>query len=402
MGKFGQDDNPKSARQGPRLAAFLSLGFRPFFLGASVFAVVAIGLWVLALRVDGLIAPVYDKAVWHTHEMLFGYGSAVLSGFLLTAVPNWTGRKPLAGAGLGALFMLWLAGRIAMIAPVPVWVSAPLDSAFLPVVALIMLREIAGAKNWRNLMVLGPIVLFALANGIFHGEAIGRGFSEYGTRLGLAALVLLVMLIGGRIVPAFTRNWLVKQGTDRRPAGFGRFDGITLLVSVAALGLWVLVPVGVITGIGLGIAAGLHGVRLSRWAGLATLKDPLLFVLHCAYAMIPAGLALLALGAGTGDVATRIAALHLLGIGVIGGMTMSVMIRASLGHTGRALKADMWIGAGLVSIFISAGLRVLAAFVPEQAVLIDLSAGLWMAGFGLFVLRIGPSLLRSRPRTGPA
>ncbi len=401
MSDVGQGSKPPSTRRGQCLDAFLSLGFRPFFLGAALFALAAIGLWMLALRTDAPIMPVYGVAMWHMHEMLFGYGPAVLSGFLLTAVPNWTGRKPLTGARLGALFVLWLAGRVAMIAPVSVPVMVALDTAFLPIVALIVLREIVAAKNWRNLMVLGPIVLFALANGVFHAEAAFRGTSEYGTRLGLAALLFLVMLIGGRIVPAFTRNWLVSRGSKRRPVKFGRFDGISLLSTAAALSLWVLVPVDVVTATGLGLVSVLHGVRMSRWAGLATFSEPLLFVLHGAYAMIPAGLALLALGAGTGDEATRIAALHLLGIGAIGAMTMSVMIRASLGHTGRALKADGWIRAALGFIFASAGLRMIAAFVTEQSLWVDLSAGFWMAGFGLFVLRIGPSLLQANPGSPP-
>jgi len=397
-----QGGKPKSIRQGVGLVAFLSLGFRPFFLGAALFGVVAIGLWLMALRGTGLIEPGYGMAKWHMHEMLFGYGPAVLSGFLLTAVPNWTGRRPLSGTWLGALWLLWLAGRVAMMAAVPQVVMTAVDVVFLPVVAIVMAREIIGARNFRNLMVLGPIAVFALANAIFHFEAVGYGQPVYGTRLGMAALVFLLMLIGGRIVPAFTRNWLVREGSQHRPVGFARFDGVLLLISVAALILWVLVPDGMVTGGGLGLIAVLHGVRLSRWAGLATRSDPLLFVLHAAYAMIPAGLAMMALGAGTGDKMLEVAALHLLGIGAVGGMTMSVMIRASLGHTGQALRADGWLGAGLAFVFASAVVRVVAEIAAGQPVWINLSAGFWMTGFALFVLRIGPSLLTPRPRPGQA
>ncbi len=392
----------QSDRQGASLAAFMSLGFRPFFLGASVFAMLAIALWLLALRDVSLIAPGYGMTLWHMHEMLFGYGPAVLSGFLLTALPNWTGRKPLSGRGLAALWLLWVAGRLAMMTSMPVAVMVVLDFAYLPVVAAVMARELIAARNWRNLMVLGPIVTFALANGIFHFEAMRFGASEYGIRLGLAALVFLVMLIGGRIVPAFTRNWLLKNGAEQRPVTFGRFDGIVLLSSLVGLILWVVLPTSLPSALALGLIAVLHGVRMTRWAGLATRPDPLLFVLHVSYAMIPAGLALMAVGAGTNSLVAQVAALHLLGIGAVGGMTLSVMIRASLGHTGQALKTDRKLELGLALIFAAALSRVVAEFAGQNPVWIDLSAGLWMAGFALFVLRIGPSLVTPRPRPGRA
>jgi len=397
MANVGQGDKRQSHGPGAYALAFLSLGFRPFFLGAALFGVLAIGMWVLSLRAVTLISPGYGMTMWHMHEMLFGYGPAVLSGFLLTAVPNWTGRKPLTGMGLGALWLLWLVGRVVMMTAVPQAVMIVLDVAFLPVVAVVMGAGIVAAQNWRNLVVLGPIALFGVANAIFHYEASQLGYADYGIRLGLAALVFLITLIGGRIIPAFSRNWLVKQGSNRRPVGFGRFDGIVLLMSAVALALWVLLPVGGATALALALIAVLHGVRMTRWAGLATRPEPLLFVLHAAYAMIPTGLVLLSLGAGTGNGGLQVGALHVLGIGAIGGMTLSVMIRASLGHTGRALRADGWLRAGLMFVFASAGARVAAEFLAGNPVWIDLSAGLWMAGFSVFVLRIGPSLVTPRP-----
>lgn len=396
MNKANHSGKSHSGGQGPSFAALWSLGFRPFFLSAALFAVLAIGLWVLALRGIELVEPGYGMTMWHMHEMLFGYGPAVLCGFLLTAVPNWTGRKPLKGRALVALWLLWFAGRVVMVAPVPVAMMVALDAAFLPVLALVIMREIIAGRNWRNMVVLVPIGLIAMANGIFHAEAVASGYSEYGVRLGLGALTFLLMLIGGRIVPAFTRNWLVKHGSDRRPVPMSRLDGIILLASVVGLILWVVLPVGVATGLVLALIALAHVLRLARWAGLATRADPLLFVLHVAYAMIPAGLGLMAVSAGLDDQGAWIAALHLLGIGAVGGMTLSVMIRASLGHTGQPLKADMWLVAALALIFAAAGGRVLAGFVPDQSMWIDLSATCWIAGFALFVLRIGPSLLRQR------
>lgn len=375
---------------------FLSLGLKPFFLSVALFAILAIGLWALMLQGLNLIDPTYGMPVWHMHEMLFGYGSAVLAGFLLTAVPNWTGRAPLSGIALGALWLVWLAGRGAMMLGVPPLELVTLDVSFLLLVVLVVTRDIVIVRNWRNLVVLGPILLIIFGNVTFHVEAITNGAPEYGPRIGLGGLVFLVMLIGGRIIPAFSRNWLITQDARRLPAEFSRFDAVVLLLSLAALVRWVLIPFGPLTGAALGVIALLHLLRLSRWCGLATLSNPLLFVLHAAYAMIPTGLGLLAMASGWDDAALYIAALHLLGIGVIGAMTLAVMSRASLGHTGQALRADRWLQAGLTSIFLSAFARVLAEFSAFDSSLITLSALFWIAGFSLFIARIGPALLRPK------
>ncbi len=379
-----------------RLAAFLSLGLRPFFLGAALFAILSVGLWALFLQGFDPIAPTLGMSLWHRHEMVFGYGSGVLAGFLLTAVANWTGRAPLAGAGLAGLWGLWLAGRVAMMLGAPQVPVALLDTSFLPLVCLIVGREIVVARNWRNLMVLVPVGLVALGNAVFHYEIATGGAPQYGLRFGLGGLVFLVMLIGGRIVPAFSRNWLVKRGAARRPAEFGRLDGMVLLVSLVVLGRWILVPVGGVSGAGLLLIAGLHILRLSRWAGLATWPEPLLFVLHVAYAAIPAGLGLLGLGAVTGEVELLVAAQHVLGIGVIGGMTMAVMTRAGLGHTGQALHADAWLKGGFGLIFLSALTRVLAVFSDGETRLLQVTALFWIAAFAIFVARIGPGLVTPR------
>ena len=391
------DRQGRKPAAGPRGGVFFSMGFRPFFLSAALLAVLAIAIWVLALRGVTLVQPAHGMMLWHIHEMVFGYGSAVLTGFLLTALPNWTGRRPVSGPALIGLFALWLAGRVVMLVPVgPEAVAGVIEAAFLPVLALLAAREIVGGRNWRNLMVLGPVVVLAAANILFHVEAAWSGTSEYGTRLGLAALALLVMLIGGRIVPAFSRNWLAQQGAARLPVMFARFDGICLIASALALGLWVAMPFGPVTGAGLGVVGVLHIVRLSRWAGLATRGNAILFVLHVAYGMIPASLLLLALAGMAEDPAMETAGLHLLGIGAIGGMTMSVMMRASIGHTGRALRADIWLKAALILLFGAAFVRVTAAFLPGSGWVIDLAALLWIAAFLLFLGRIGPWLVSPR------
>ena len=210
--------------------ALFSYGFRPFFLGAAIWAIVALALWVGALQGHVQLAPSYGALPWHGHEMLFGYASGAVAGFLLTAVPNWTGRLPVAGVRLMALFSLWCLGRVVLLAT---GVTGPLvavviDSLFLPCLLVVMGREIVAGQNWRNLMPLVLIGLFATANIAFHAEVLTAGAPNYGLRAGIAALVALIVLIGGRITPSFTHNWLFRAGSPVLPAPFGLFDKLAV------------------------------------------------------------------------------------------------------------------------------------------------------------------------------
>lgn len=399
---FNMTQTHPDARQDRRWRdpAFFSLGFRPFFFFAAVLAVLSVAIWSVGQHGIDLIAPAMGAKSWHMHEMIFGYGSAVLTGFLFTAVPNWTKRPPIAGRALIGLLALWLAGRLVLLLPVPETVAGTVDALFMPVVAAVVAREIIGGRNWRNLAVLVPVGVFALANILFHVEVAASGVSDYGMRLGLGALVLLVMLVGGRIVPAFSRNWLTQRKATRLPAAPARFDAASLILGALALIVWVVQPMGLLPSSLLGLAGVVHVLRLSRWAGMETLKNPLLFVLHVAYGMIPVGFLALSFAAWKTDLTIEIAAIHILGVGVIGGMTLSVMIRASLGHSGRPLRADGWTNAAMALIFAAMLARVLAAATPIEAALIDLAALLWIVAFTLFLVRIGPLLFQSRPQEG--
>jgi uncharacterized protein involved in response to NO len=199
--------------------------------------------------------------------MLFGYGSAVVAGFLLTAVPNWTGRLPVAGARLVALFALWCLGRIALLATGAIGPLAAviIDGLFLPFLLIVMGREIVVGKNWRNLMPLVLIGIFAVANIAFHAEVLGMGVPDYGLRAGVAALVALIVLFGGRITPSFTHNWLFRAGSPVLPAPFGLFDKLTLLVTAVALAAWIAFPITMITALLFFFAAAVLSVRLWRW-----------------------------------------------------------------------------------------------------------------------------------------
>jgi uncharacterized protein involved in response to NO len=223
--------------------------------------------------------------------MLFGYLSAIVAGFLLTAIPNWTGRLPVLGLPLLALVLIWIAGRFAVFFSSSIgWhVAAAVDAAFLAAVAAATAREIVSGRNWRNLKVLVPLVILFTANVCFHLEARFLGMSDVSRRLGMGAAILLIMIIGGRIIPSFTRNWLARENPGRLPAPFGRFDGVAIAVSAMALVAWLFLPENAGTAAALGLAALLQGLRLARWAGDRTLGDPLVTILHLAYAFIPIG-----------------------------------------------------------------------------------------------------------------
>lgn len=277
--------------------ALISYGFRPFFLLATLFALLAIPVWLLVWRGTFALSGPFSPIDWHIHEMLFGYAAAVIAGFLFTAVPNWTGRRPVRGLPLGLLALLWLSGRIAVAGGfgLPAEGVMVLDCAFLLVATLVIGMEIMAGRNWRNLRVLVPVALLWAANVIFHLEAMQTSAADLGVRLGFAVVVFLLMLIGGRIIPSFTRNWLTKRDASRLPAPFGRVDGIALLAGAAALLVWVAAPASVLAKLLLALAAALHILRLARWKGEATWPSPLLLMLHVSYAFVPAGLLALAM-----------------------------------------------------------------------------------------------------------
>ncbi|MEP2717440.1 NnrS family protein [Pseudophaeobacter sp.] len=385
--------SPRPPFQGP---ALFSYGFRPFFAGASVFALLVVPLWLLIWRGELDYAGHFSSVDWHIHEMIFGYGSAVLAGFLFTAVPNWTGRLPIKGWPLALLCLVWVLGRIVLwgfdgISPVLV---LALDGSFLFLVAAMIAREVIAGKNWRNLKVLVPVLLLAVANVLFHIEVMVSGASDYGRRLGIALLVFLIMLIGGRIIPSFTRNWLVKErGKDAAlPIAFSRFDALSLIVGVLALISWVLAPEAGVSGLLLLLAAVLHVARLTRWRGLSVLASPLLVMLHVAYFFVPLGV--MVSGFAAFGLVEQVASVHLLGIGAVGGMTMAVMMRASLGHTGRALVAGRVLTIGFALLLLAAMVRILGVVIVQlEDVGVDLSAGLWTLSFALLCLRLLPWLL---------
>jgi uncharacterized protein involved in response to NO len=329
--------------------------------------------------------------------MLYGYAAAVIAGFLLTAIPNWTGRLPVNGAPLATLFALWLAGRLAVLVSAKIGppVAATIDVAFLVALAAVAFREIVAGHNWRNLRVLAVVGVLIAGNVMFHVEAAWRGYAQYGARLGLAAIILLIALIGGRIVPSFTRNWLARRPPGRMPAPFGRFDALCIGFGAVGLGAWVAAAEHAITGVLLLTGGVLHAGRLARWAGERTTSDRLVLVLHVGYAFVPLGF-LLAGAAVFWSAVPPGAAVHAWGAGAIATMTLAVMTRASLGHTGRPLAATPGTQLIYGLVVAAALLRIVAAFEPSL-LLYHAAAFAWIAAFGGFVVSYGPLLIGMQP-----
>ncbi len=364
------------------------------------------GLFVAMFQGHLALPTAFDTVAWHYHEMLFGYVGAVLAGFALTAIPNWTGRLPLRGLPLLGLVIFWLAGRsaIAVSALIGAWAAAAIDLLFLAALTAVIAREIIAGRNWRNLPLVAAVLLLFLCNVLSHCENLNLvDTSGRAQRFSIVVVIMLIGLIGGRIIPSFSRNWLVKRDATRLPTPFGRFDQLTLALTLVALVWWAAAPVGAVTGGLTTLAAALNLARLARWQGFATRPEPLLWVMHVGFLWIPIGLFMLALAAWLPDV-PQSGAIHAFTIGAVGTMTLAVMSRATLGHTGQPLRANT--GLTLAYLFVTAAvvLRVAAAFWDELFLpLVWGAVAAWIAAFVLYLGVCGPHLVRRqerRPATG--
>ncbi|HMN37257.1 MAG TPA: NnrS family protein [Hyphomicrobium sp.] len=386
--------------RGYKWPTILSYGFRPFFLSGAAWAAIAVALWLGMLSGQIEIPTAFAPLQWHVHEMIYGYVPAVIAGFLLTAVPNWTGRRPVVGARLLALFALWFAGRLVILFSqvLGIGTAAVIDLAFLAGLGGVIGREIVASGDKRNLKVLGMIGLLFAGNAIFHFEAVSGWDTGLGTRVGVAAILLLIMVIGGRIIPNFTRNWLMRREQGRLPAAFDRLDMAAMAVSAIALALWVALPEHPVTAALAAMAALVNAWRLTRWAGERTWAEPLVSVLHAGFAFVPLGFALIALAIVRPDLVLQAGALHAWTAGAIGLMTLAVMTRASLGHTGQQLTATRPIQAIYVGVGLSALTRIAAAFDVMREPMLYASATLWVLAFTGFLIVYAPLLALPRRR----
>lgn len=388
------------------LRVLLSQGLRVFFLAAGLYAVLAMTVWAgwLALLTAGQTASLPfspPPALWHAHEMIFGYAAAVMSGFFLTAVPGWTGEKSVRGAFLTILAGAWLAGRLAM------WLSggldplvvAALDLAFLPALGGKIGLQLIRRPKLQNLVFLVLIASLWFGNLTTHLDWTGLGDFDAGTglRIGLLSVTAMISIIGGRVIPAFTRNAMLRQGIEsglpqyRRPA------------EAVGIGSAILLPLGVAVGApdtAIAVLALISGaaqaVRLFGWRSAWCIDQPILWSLHLGFAMLAVGY--LALSIAAWGWASELGALHLLGIGAVGGMTLAMMSRAALGHTGRPLIAARPIAWAYRLVAVAALMRLIGAEAGpgwnDGAVL--LSGIIWIAAFAMFSAVYWPILTTPR------
>ena len=381
--------------------ALLAYAFRPFFLLASAYAMILIvawmGVWFLAWPLAGQVPTMQ----WHAHEMLFGMVGAAIAGFLLTAMCNWTGARPLAGPGLAALAALWLVGRVAMwstawLPPVMVMLA---DCGFFLAIALYAGRVIVRAGNHRNLGLVAILALLLVANLLSHLGLwwLGPVWTLTGERLALFLIVLLMVIIGGRITPAFTRNWLKRRGGDPGRIRSHSFIDVISILLVASVALAALIGLHATWVSGLALLAGLaNALRLIGWSGWLGRSDPLIWVLHLGYAWVVIGLLIKGAGLFT-DTIPDSAWLHALGAGAMGTLILGVMTRVALGHTGRELKLPAFGWLIYAAITISALLRVVTALGwMDGRWPLMLSSAFWVIAFGLFLVLYWPILSRSR------
>ena len=393
-------------RQGASVAlgrlSVLAYGFGPFFLLGAIFAALAVPLWLAAYTGALALPSPLPASLWHGHEMLFGYAAAVLAGFLLTATPSWSGRPPVSGIGLGVLALIWLAGRAASsVGGVFPALAAAVDLAFLPALAIAITPALQAAPR-RNRVFLPLLGVLLLANLGVHLDALDLlpGLGAIALRVALDLLALLIALIGGRVVPAFTGNALAARGKAEPLRTFSVRDRL----AIGALVLMLLADL-----LGFTRAAGaialaaalLNAWRLHGWGGSRTLREPILWVLHLGYLWLAIGLA----WKGWVDLSGFLPpadALHGLAIGAVGTMTLAIMSRATLGHTGRPLHAPPPVVAAYLLVGAAAIARLAAPVAPAHAVsLLVISGTLWSLAFVGFVFSLGPALVQPRIDSRP-
>jgi uncharacterized protein involved in response to NO len=387
----------------PRLKPYggwplLTVGFRPFFLLGAIYAGLEVLVWLPMFNGELSLLTAFAPRDWHVHEMLYGYVPAVITGFLFTAIPNWTGRLPIQGRPLLFLVVVWLAGRLCVTLSADVsWFAAmAVDCSFLLLVVCFTSREILAGRNWRNLNVVAMVTLLFAGNVAFHLEAHFRGMADVSIRIGIAVVVLLITMIGGRIIPSFTRNWLARENPGRLPAPFGRFDMAVVAATALTLAIWVALQDGPVVGVFMALTGLLQIARLCRWAGDRTLRERLVLILHLGYGFIPLGFLIMA-AAAFGSLPAG-AGIHAWTVGAAGTMTLAVMTRATLGHTGQQLVARVPTQLIYAAVIAAALARICAAIEPSNnSLLLHTAAFAWAAAFLGFAVYFGRLLVaRSR------
>lgn len=377
---------------------FLRGGFRPFFFGAATWAVIAISLWLFVLAGRITLPTRFDAVAWHRHEMLFGFVGAAVAGFLLTAIPNWTGRLPIAGKPLLSLFGMWAVARVAVLLSslIGFWAAAILDVGLFVSLATLAAREVIASGN-RNIPIVGLVFLFGVTDAADYAGSAGFISEDLGWRAAVALIIIMISMIGGRIIPSFTRNWMVKRGVSQGlPTQPQALDLLVIASTAISLLFWLIFPDNWLTGAILLLAAAAQALRLSRWRGLRTGSDPLVLVLHLGYVWVPIGLLLLGLSIAGVNI-PQSAGVHALTAGGMTTMILAVMTRASLGHTARELKAAPLTVAAYVFVTLGALLRVAASLgLGPYGIMLGISGTVWALALILFLVVYRPILWSPR------
>ena len=359
-------------------------------------------LWIALLTGRVAFATQYGAVAWHAHEFLFGYGAAIVVGFLLTAIPNRTGGLPVRGRALLILFTLWASGRLALLLGdvIGLVAAAAIDSLFLLSFTAIVWREVIAGRDWRNLKIALVLLFFPGANISFHGEIFFSGYPFYSIRATVSVLIVLIMLMGGRIIPSFTRNWLVKQKSRYLPTPFNSFDRWALGGAIFALALWTILPNKQVTGFALLLAGLLLAIRLPRWAGWRCAAEPLVLILHVGYAFVPLGFFLVGGSVFWPQTIPPAVALHAWTAGAVGVMTLAVMTRAIRRQAGQSATAPPTTQTIYLFAILAALIRLATIIVPGMTLtLLVLASIAWTAAFAGFALCYGPMLFQAHSKS---
>jgi uncharacterized protein involved in response to NO len=378
---------------------FWSGAFRPLFLCAGILAIVAVIWWVASFAHGIAVPSLGSPSFWHGHEMIFGFGGAAIGGFLLTAIANWTGRPAIAGPMLMALTLTWLLGRFAIgfaesLPPLAVIIAVLAYFIFLIALGA---RELIAARNFKNMRVLAVISVIALFDGLFIASCLDVIALDPAMlyQTAILTIILLIALIGGRVIPAFTRNWMAReQIAAPLPAMFGRFD-MACLASIALAIITVIISTDTpLPGYVLLLAALLHAVRLIRWRGIYSWREPIVAMLHLGYFWVPVGMALLGASMIWPDTISSRDALHGLTGGAMACMIIAIAGRAALGHTGRELRAGFALNCAFGLIWFSTALRIAVGFSGSGYIIVlAVSTLMWLGGWLAFLIGYAPVLL---------
>ncbi|PLW69573.1 NnrS family protein [Pseudohalioglobus lutimaris] len=378
--------------------ALFRLAFRPFFLLGALFSIINLALWA-GVFTGSLDLTVYGGPLWwHAHEMLFGFVSAIIVGFLLTAVRTWTGQPGIQGTWLACLVILWLSGRLVLFFPsaLPAWLTALTDLAFLPMAALVLARPVVRVKQWRNIIFVPLLLAMTASNGVMHWSAHtgNMALQTQASNAMVMFVTLLMTVMAGRVLPMFTANG---TGTEKVTAvgWLEKMALATLLLAVITSFQFPGIP-AIATSLCFILAAFIHSVRAFRWRIWVTFRTPLVWSLHLSYWCIPLGLLLYGLSDISSTV-TRSQAIHTLTVGAMGMMILAMISRVSLGHTGRAIRVGKVMAGAFAFLFGAFLMRVFGAvWIDNYAHQIIATAALWSVGYGCFVVLYLPILTQPR------